>query len=137
MFIPLSINTNYSVNEEGVVINTTTGKIMAAHYHKDGYKKLRIPVDGVSKHQFIHRLVAAAFIPNPDNKPQVNHIDGVRDNNHVSNLEWVTGQENTWHIGHRTYFERIQQLYNEDRTISLDAFMMKLTIFGYKEKKHL
>jgi hypothetical protein len=135
MFVPLSINANYSVNEAGVVLNNLTGKVMKDHYHKDGYKKLRIPVDGVWKHQFIHRLVAAAFIPNTDNKPMVNHIDGVRDNNNLSNLEWVTACENTWHIGHRTYFERIRDLYNEDRSISLDAFMMKLKIFGYKEKK--
>jgi hypothetical protein len=135
MFIQLSINPNYSINEAGVVLNNISGKVMNDHYHRNGYKKLKLPVDGIWKHQFIHRLVAAAFIPNPDNKPQVNHIDGVRDNNHVSNLEWVTGQENTWHIGHRKYFERIEQLYNEDRTISLDEFMVKLKIFGYKLKK--
>ncbi|MDF2908773.1 MAG: hypothetical protein K0R34_4094 [Herbinix sp.] len=53
--------------------------------------------DGKQKHFYVHRLVAEAFIPNPKNKPQVNHIDGKTRNNHMSNLEWVTARENVRH----------------------------------------
>jgi hypothetical protein len=48
------------------------------------------------KHCKIHRLVAEAFIPNPDGKPQINHIDGNNQNNSISNLEWVTNEENAY-----------------------------------------
>lgn len=51
----------------------------------------------VRKNQFIHRLIAKAFIPNPESKPQVNHIDGNKQNNSISNLEWATSKENSQH----------------------------------------
>lgn len=62
-----------------------------------GYCKIELYKDGKTKMKYIHRLVAEAFIPNPDKKPAVNHIDGNKANNSVSNLEWVTPSENTKH----------------------------------------
>lgn len=53
--------------------------------------------EGKAKCTRVHRLVAETFIPNPDNLPQINHIDGNKENNSVSNLEWVTALENTSH----------------------------------------
>ncbi len=65
---------------------------------KDGkYRSTTIQIDGKQRHLYVHRLVAKAFIPNPHNKPQINHKDGDPSNNHVSNIEWCTPSENMQH----------------------------------------
>ena len=62
--------------------------------HSNGYEQVNIRIGNKYVTKLIHRLVAAAFIPNPDNKPCVDHIDGDRTNNHADNLRWVTYLEN-------------------------------------------
>ena len=66
-------------------------------FNKGGYPQIRIRLGGKERQYSVHRLVAEAFIPNPDNKPQVNHIDGNRQNPSADNLEWVTAKENSIH----------------------------------------
>ena len=66
------------------------GRMLTPHSNRRGYYNYRIEGDS----QYIHRLVAQAFIPNPDNKSDVDHIDGNRANNHVENLRWATRSEN-------------------------------------------
>lgn len=61
------------------------------------YKSVTATVDGEQKHYYVHRLMAEAFIPNPEDKPQVNHKDGDPRNNSPDNLEWVTAKENNVH----------------------------------------
>lgn len=74
------------------------GKILNQRYNHKGYKVVDL-LDSTQKHKYclVHRLLALAFIPNPENKPQVNHIDGVKDHNILENLEWVTNAENQIH----------------------------------------
>lgn len=64
---------------------------------KNGYLYVHLRNGDISCMSAIHRIVCAAFIPNPEHKPQVNHKDGIRTNNVVSNLEWVTASENAIH----------------------------------------
>ena len=97
--------THYAVNQFGAVKNTETDFIIRPQVNTSGYLEAQIYVDGKPKKIGLHRLVAQAFIPNPDNKPEVNHIDGIKINNSVDNLEWVTREENiqhSWNIGLRT-----------------------------------
>ena len=73
------------------------GKIMSLNMTKQGYYHVILYSNKILKGMKVHRLVASAFIPNPENKPQVNHIDGDKSNNCVNNLEWSTASENQFH----------------------------------------
>lgn len=70
-------------------------KIISFKLDKDGYKEYRLTLNGKRKHRRGHRLVALTFIPNPNNLPVINHINGIRDDNRVINLEWCTPSHNT------------------------------------------
>lgn len=91
----------YSVRREYITSNNkvgiTGGYILSKKKRKDGYVSVTLCNGGKMKSFNIHRLVASNFIENPENKPVVNHIDGDKSNNCVSNLEWVTISENTKH----------------------------------------
>lgn len=70
------------------------GKLLKLKTDKDGYKYVILKNRGKSKTLKVHRLVGQYFVPNPDNKPFINHLDEVKDNNVYTNLEWVTPSEN-------------------------------------------
>lgn len=99
----------YQVDENGNVrtvpryVSNHTGKlyvkerILKQRYSKKGYKVVDLSINAKKFYRQVHRLVAMTFIPNPDNKPQVNHINEIKDDNRVENLEWVTNLENQRH----------------------------------------
>lgn len=76
---------------------TVKGQMLKLHTDKDGYLGVKLYISRKYKSYRVHRLVAFAFIPNPENKPLVNHKDGLKDNNVLSNLEWATESENQRH----------------------------------------
>lgn len=92
---------NYEVSNFGRVRNRITGRIKAQSLtesrHGLKYKDVELWKDGKRSHARVHRLVAQSFIPNPKNKPEVNHFDCNSLHNHYTNLEWVTRQENEMH----------------------------------------
>ena len=88
---------NYSVSNYGRVRNNKTGYILKPLKVGFGYVVVELWNKNGPKSKKIHRLVAEAFLPNPDKKPQVNHIDGNKKNNRLDNLEWVTASENMKH----------------------------------------
>ena len=97
----------YIVSENGDVISLGNGcstntltkneRHLSQRLSRNGYLNVKLSKDGKRTHVSAHRLVALSFISNPDNKPQVNHKDGCKSNNHVSNLEWATSKENIRH----------------------------------------
>lgn len=81
----------YKINKTGYVLNLESGKVIKGTVDKcTGYVKANLLFGGKSNMFLMHRLVAIAFIPNPNNLPHVHHKDGNKLNNHASNLEWVS-----------------------------------------------
>lgn len=99
-FIP-KIKNKYIVSTHGRVALFIKGryKLASTFISKQGYPTFRYSDKGKIYNHRIHRLVGAAFLPNPNNYPQINHIDENRTNNHVENLEWCTAKHNLEHSG--------------------------------------
>ena len=90
----LILNGDYAVTIDGDVISIKSNKSLRAHDNGHGYKTVCLCIDGKPKTYYVHRLVASAFVENPNDYPEVNHIDEDRGNNRAENLEWCTSKYN-------------------------------------------
>lgn len=105
----LKENENYLIGEDGVIVSVSTGKVLSVSVNVKGYKRISLYKDGKTQKNFVHRLVASNYLPDPSTEllawasgtvygvVLVNHIDGNKENNHCSNLEWCDNSHNVKH----------------------------------------
>lgn len=84
----------YRISDDGRIYSIKYRKILKSYMGTSGYLFFSMRCMGVKKNVYLHRLVALAFIPNPENKPEIDHINGIRTDNRVENLRWVSSKEN-------------------------------------------
>jgi hypothetical protein len=105
--------------------NNLKGKVLKKYINNFGYCTVGLYKNSKVKRLTIHRLVAETFIPNPENKPQVNHIDGNKLNNHVDNLEWATAKENIQHAWNSGLSKRISEKQKKQTLIAVKSAIEK------------
>ena len=137
----------YIVKSSGEVLNRASNKILNGSITKVGYLRYQFADNGRHFRVSAQRLVASLFIPNPENKPQVNHKDGNKLNNHFSNLEWATCSENVIHaynfLGkkpNKTGTGRFNELHSGSRAIlqiSLNGLLVKEWVCANEVKRQL
>lgn len=130
--------TMYEVSNIGQIRNKYTKKILKPALNNFGYLKVGISVNRKVHTQKVHRLVAQTFIPNPENKPEVNHISCVKTCNWIGNLEWVTSSENKIHAHiHSLYDNRLvgEEKYNAKHTNEQVHQICKLLEQGKQPKE--
>lgn len=162
-FMSKSIITKPVVGYEGYYEVDSNGNVWSLSYRgsrqrrtikpaeQRGYKKVALCRDKFCKTRSVHRLVAEAFLPNPENKPQVNHKNGLRGDNRLSNLEWATQSENQKHsfrvlgnsrIGERNNARKLSEtkvlnIFNNDKASTEELSRLygvsKVTIWRIKK----
>lgn len=109
---PIADFEHYLIGEDGTVVNSRKGNVLTPSLNENGYLYVSLWHRNQQNPRTVHRLVATAYVPNPDNKPVVNHKDANRANPHKDNLEWVTQSENIRHayqLGTMTAKRRLTQ----------------------------
>lgn len=108
-------NGKYGITEDGKVFSFASNKFLKQQISRKGYYSVDLGKGLNYKHYSVHRLVAQAYLPNPNNLPEVNHIDEDKSNNSVSNLEWCTKDYNL-HYGSRMLLNKPVHCIELDKT---------------------
>lgn len=129
---------DYIINRDGTIFSIKNNKYLIPHKRKDGYFIVRIN----RKDYTIHRLVAQKYIPNPNNYPYVNHINYIKTDNRVENLEWCTPKYNSIHgIGKKIYQYDLKgnliKEYNSISEIDSKKFNRKMISNCCRNKKSI
>jgi hypothetical protein len=130
---------NYHISNFGNIINSITGRILKPNNNGNGYLQIELSKNGKRKKYLIHRLIALAFIQNPENKEFIDHVDNKRSNNNINNLRWVNRQENNFNsLKSKNTSSKFKGVSFEKKTNKFRAFIKingKNKFLGYFENE--
>ncbi|MDH3324136.1 MAG: HNH endonuclease [Candidatus Peregrinibacteria bacterium] len=130
-------NYDYYVSSNGDVFSSKRNKLLKQETTTRGYKRVSLSTNGKVKRIMVHRLVSEYFIENTYNKPQVNHKNGIKHDNKVENLEWVTASENVNHAYKAGITKPLKgSSHRNSKLDSIKVLTIKTMLMsGFKQKK--